>query len=191
MSTVNTSRTFAAFLRGINVGGNNPIKMDTLRKALEDIGLQNVKTILASGNVVFDAASTSESTIAKKIERCVEDTFGKEIVVIVRSIGDLQKMVASNPFKSIPADSKTKFYVTLLPDNTIQKSPVPKPTKDAGFSVVRTSKREVFSYTVLTPGVRSTDSMTWLDKNYGKSVTTRTWGTIEKVLKAAQKEATK
>lgn len=191
MRTSSIHNTFAAFLRGINVGGNNPIKMDTLRKALENIGLHNVRTILASGNIVFDTTLAIESNIAGKIERCLQDTLEKEIGVIVRSIDHLQTIVESDPFQKVPADSKTKFYVTFLSDNVSQKSPSPNPSRDSGFCIVRSSKSEVFSYVVLTKDVRSTDFITWLDKNYGKLITTRTWGTIKKVLNAAHKEATK
>src|SRR4029077_19756102 len=46
---------YVAFLRGINVGGNRVLKMDDLRKAFESLGFKDVKTVLASGNVMFDA----------------------------------------------------------------------------------------------------------------------------------------
>lgn len=185
MSTKNTSYSFAAFLRGINVGGNNPIKMDALRAALEDAGFQNVRTVLASGNVVFETTSASESMLAKKIQTCVKDAFDKEIGVIVRSIDDLQKTVDSDPFRQVKVDSKTKFYVTFLSDQATNKLPVKMPPKDSGFTIVRAASREIFSYIVLSPGIQSTDLMSWLDKIYGKNVTTRTWNTIAKVLKAA------
>ncbi|MGH8103125.1 MAG: DUF1697 domain-containing protein, partial [bacterium] len=55
MSAANTSRTskYVAFLRGINVGGHKPVRMEDLRKALGSLGFKNVRTILASGNVIF------------------------------------------------------------------------------------------------------------------------------------------
>jgi uncharacterized protein (DUF1697 family) len=52
--------TYVAFLRGINSGRNPTIKMDLLKKAFEELGLENVKTVIASGNVIFDAEPTKE-----------------------------------------------------------------------------------------------------------------------------------
>ena len=58
---------FVAFLRAINVGGRN-VKMEQLRRIFESIGLTNVETVIASGNVVFDAKAKSAKTIEKKLQ---------------------------------------------------------------------------------------------------------------------------
>jgi uncharacterized protein (DUF1697 family) len=58
---------YVAFLRGINVGGHKTIKMDELKEAFEANGFKNVKTFLASGNVLFDAPKAGVTTLAKKI----------------------------------------------------------------------------------------------------------------------------
>jgi uncharacterized protein (DUF1697 family) len=58
-----------AFLRAVNVGGQGIPKMDTLRRALEDIGLSNVKTVLQSGNAIFEAEAGDVGVLGRKIEK--------------------------------------------------------------------------------------------------------------------------
>jgi uncharacterized protein (DUF1697 family) len=60
---------YAAFLRGINVGGNKMIKMQDVAKAFESLGFSNVKTLIQSGNVIFESAPTDDEKLIKKIEK--------------------------------------------------------------------------------------------------------------------------
>lgn len=60
-------KTYIALLRGINVGGNKKVPMADLKKMLEKAGYENVRTLLNSGNAVFETASTKPETIAKNI----------------------------------------------------------------------------------------------------------------------------
>ena len=64
----NNSYQYVAFLRGINVGGHVLIKMADLKKAFEMMGFENVRTILASGNVVFEYDQTDKKALTKKVE---------------------------------------------------------------------------------------------------------------------------
>lgn len=59
---------YLAFLRGINVGGNAIIKMADLKKAFEQMGFKNVRTLLASGNVIFEADHADKEVLTKKME---------------------------------------------------------------------------------------------------------------------------
>jgi uncharacterized protein (DUF1697 family) len=66
---------YAAFLRGINVGGRKPVKMEDLRKAFAALGFQNVKTMLASGNVLFDTVVPRADALVKSIEEILRGGF--------------------------------------------------------------------------------------------------------------------
>jgi len=105
---------YVAFLRGINVGGHKAIKMEKLKKAFETLGLENVKTLLASGNVLFEAPSASASTLTKKIENKLEAAFGHEIGVLIRKIEELQRLAEVDPFAGIKVTPQTRLYVTFL-----------------------------------------------------------------------------
>ena len=66
-------KSFAAFLRGINISGKNKIPMTELKKGFEKLGLEGVKTYLNSGNVVFSSEEDDTDRLAGKIDRMVQD----------------------------------------------------------------------------------------------------------------------
>ena len=76
-------KQYLALLRGINVGGNKMIKMEDLRKAFEGSGYQHVRTLLASGNVIFEAPKTKSEILSKTIEAKLKTEFGHEIGVLL------------------------------------------------------------------------------------------------------------
>src|SRR5215813_2290169 len=102
--------TYAAFLRGVS-----PLnaKMSELRKCLESAGFTNVKTVLASGNVVFDTRSTSRASLERKLEAAMEADLGRVFATTVRSIEELEAILKSDPFKAFSLPPKAKRIVTL------------------------------------------------------------------------------
>ena len=89
---------YVAFLRGINVGGKNMIKMETLRGSFEALGFENVKTYINSGNIVFETARTDDKKLAERIEKAIENEFGLNIKTMVRSLIEIEEIVKNNPF---------------------------------------------------------------------------------------------
>ena len=89
---------YAAFLRGINVGGKNKIKMETLRETCAALGFQNVKTYINSGNVIFESAKTGDKKLAAKIEKAIEKEFALNIKIMVRTISEIEDIIKNNPF---------------------------------------------------------------------------------------------
>ena len=175
---------YAAFLRGINVGGHKTVKMEELKKAFAALGFEKVKTLLASGNVLFAAPSASESTLAKKIEAKLAQTFGHEIGVLIRKIEGLQRLAGANPFAEIKVTPQTRLYVTFLSEKTKGSLKIPYESPDKNFKIIRSTASEVCSVLTLSPNSRTVDLMSVLEKEFGRKVTTRNWNTIEKVLKA-------
>jgi len=90
-------RVYVAFLRGINVGGHNTIKMAALVDLVRDLGFGTVSTLLQSGNVVF-TADGSAATIAARLESGLADRFDLSIPVVVRSADALRAAVDAAPF---------------------------------------------------------------------------------------------
>jgi uncharacterized protein (DUF1697 family) len=177
---------YAAFLRGINVGGHKIIKMEELKKTFEALGFENVKTLLASGNVLFAAPSASESTLAKKVEKKLETAFGHEIGVLIRKIEGLQRLAEANPFAGIKITPQTRLYVTFLSEKTKSSLKIPYASSDGNFKIIRATGSEVCSVATLSPNSRTVDLMSILEKEFGRKVTTRNWNTIEKILKASK-----
>ncbi len=107
---------YVAFLRGINVGGHMLVPMERLKQAFESLRFTNVQTVLASGNVLFQAPPTAVGTLGKRIEKTLETRLGKKIGVLVRSLDRLQRLAASEPFRDADVSPETRLYVTFLPE---------------------------------------------------------------------------
>ncbi len=90
---------YVGLLRGINVGGKNKVKMETLRELCSSIGFENVKTYINSGNIIFETRKTDDKKLAAKIEKAIEKEFSLGIKTIVRTISEIENIVKNNPFE--------------------------------------------------------------------------------------------
>ena len=168
---------YVAFLRGVSPTN---AKMPELKRSFEAAGFTNVVTVLASGNVVFDSSARSATAIAKKAEAAMEKQLGKSFRTIVRSVADLEALLARDPFASFKLPANAKRVVTFLPT---PQNPAPKlPPEVDGARILRCDGAEVF--TAYVPGAAGPVFMTLIEKTFGKDVTTRTWDTIKKCVKA-------
>lgn len=181
-------KTFAAFLRGINVGGNKLIKMDELKKVFENCGFKNVKTILASGNVIFDSAISGEKAIAKTIEENINKKFKLDSCVTIRSVDHLKALHKLNPFEKIEVNDQTRLYLTFLSSKFKDDLKIPYKSDDGNFRILKSTDTELFSVLTLSPQSNTIDLMDILQKKFGKKITTRNWNTIERILKACNSE---
>lgn len=101
--------SYAIFLRGVNVGGIN-IKMAELKAAFESLPLTDVKTLLASGNVVCQS-ELAAAELKTTVEDTLRETFGYDAWVVIVTLETLQKIIAACPY---PDDDKTTHsYITL------------------------------------------------------------------------------
>lgn len=171
-------RTYVAFLRGINSGLNPTIKMDVLRNAFEKMGFQDVKTVIASGNVLFEAEPAKTSDLEQIIEKALPKAIGFESAAVVYKFTDLQKLAELDPFKDIESAAEARPFVTFL------KKPPRAGAKlsGKGFRMLGRRGRALFSVVDLSGG-NTPDLMKMLDKQFGKGNTTRGWKTIERILK--------
>ncbi len=171
---------YAAFLRGINVGGNKKVPMVELKKVLEKIGIKNVKTLLASGNVVFEADSNKIDELQATISTAIEKAFKFPVPVLLRTFDEIKKIIALDPFNNITVTPQTRLYVTFLTEKVKDKASSNKVSPDKSFTILSKRKSEVFS--VLDLSITGTpEAMSALEKEFGKEVTTRNWNTILKL----------
>ncbi len=183
------SSTYIALLRGINVGGNAKVPMADLKKMFEKMGFKNTKTILNTGNIIFDVPPSQKTTLTsltKTIETELEKTFGFPIKTHLRTREDIEKLIAEDPFKKINVTPETRLYITFLVDTPKAKSPtfkVPYISPDKNFQILKLTDREIIYVLTVTPDMRSTDVMNILEKEFGKSLTTRNWNTVLKMVK--------
>jgi uncharacterized protein (DUF1697 family) len=173
-------------LRGVNVGGSKKLKMSELCELYSSLGLEDVRTYIQSGNVVFSTSQRNTSSLVKRIENELKDHLGSEVTVFIRTPDELGKIVAKNPF--IERD-RTRLHITFLYD-TPEETPMAKlntaRTNGEEFSV---SGREVFLF--LPNGMGRTKlSNNFFEKVLRVPATTRNWNTVTTLLEKA-KEALK
>ncbi|MFG3658465.1 DUF1697 domain-containing protein [Streptomyces sp. NPDC047706] len=105
--------TYAALLRGINVGGSRKVPMADLRALLENLGHEGVRTYLQSGQAVFTAAHGDEDSLAAELTRAIEDRFGFGVDVIVRDHAYLEAVAADCPFPAAELQAR-QLHATYL-----------------------------------------------------------------------------
>ncbi len=169
-------KRYVAFLRGINVGGNKKIPMADLAALFEEIGFGNVTTIQAAGNVIFECPKTPLAKLTTKIETAIEAKFGFGATVQVIELEKIRKLIEANPFSKFTPSKETHWYVTFLNDST---SALPS-VKNESFTLLAIKDSVLFSILYRNKG-QSTDFMTFLDKTFGKQITTRNWNTLVKI----------
>jgi uncharacterized protein (DUF1697 family) len=174
---------FVALLRGINVGGNKIVKMDDLKKWFATLGFKNVKTILNSGNVIFESADDDEAALGKKIADKLKKELGHEVGIQIRSIEEIQELADRNPFKKIKITPETRLYITFLVDKPKSKLKIPYTSPEKDFRILEVTHREICSVVDLNLGRGTVEAMGILEKEFGKNITTRNWNTIGRILK--------
>src|ERR1700751_2428797 len=98
-------RSQILLLRGINLGPNRRVAMPELRQLLTDAGFEDVRTYVASGNVVL-TSSLSADKLGAKSEKLIAERFGFDVDVIVRTADELAEVVRSNPLADVAEDPK-------------------------------------------------------------------------------------
>ena len=170
---------YAAFLRGVNVGGVN-LKMAEVAKAFEDAGFTNVRTILATGNVLMESRSGVDA-VRKKAEKALRDAFGYDAWVLAYDI----KTVAAIS-KAFPFDREVEghhSYVTFVTDGDVLDE-LAGLAKEAGPDEKIKRGEGVVYWQVPNKGTLDTTiGKTMGKKRYKSSTTTRNLRTLDKVLK--------
>ncbi|MFP3605511.1 DUF1697 domain-containing protein [Paraburkholderia sp. SIMBA_053] len=105
---------YVAFLRAVNVGGTGRLPMAELRTMCEAVGFTNVRTYIASGNVVFDS-KLAEASVKSRLERCLEEYAGKPVGVAVRTREELAQVLTANPFKSAAPNRTVAIFLDTPP----------------------------------------------------------------------------
>jgi uncharacterized protein (DUF1697 family) len=104
---------YVSMLRAVNVGGSSRIKMDALQRVYESLGLDDVRTLLQSGNVVFRSGLTDRPRLVKRIMQELERQLGLQIEVILRTLAEVASIVERGPMLSPRADP-SKLLVMFL-----------------------------------------------------------------------------
>jgi uncharacterized protein (DUF1697 family) len=175
--------TWIALLRGINLGPRNKIAMAELREVLAGLGHGSVRTHILSGNAIFTSNRRSAQRLATEIERAIEERFGLDIAVLVRSRDELAAVIKANPFPAAKSDPSRCFAIFLGENAAKARLDRLDPASYAPDEI-RIGDRVIYAW--LPNGIQGSKVLGLVtDKRLGVTTTTRNWNTTTKLLELA------
>jgi uncharacterized protein (DUF1697 family) len=184
MRTVNR---YVALLRGINVGGNNLIKMTELKLCFEKQGFRDVLTYIQSGNVVFSSAGPSEK-IGSRLEAAIEKTFGCRASVVLRSKKEMGDIVRRAPKGFGKEPAKYRYDVIFLKEPLVSAEALKGVPRKEGIDQANAGKGVLYFSRLEAKASQSRLSKLMSMPMY-KSMTIRNWNTTTKLLELLEVEA--
>ncbi|MEP7293800.1 MAG: DUF1697 domain-containing protein [Chloroflexota bacterium] len=172
---------YAAFLRGIAPTNPN-MRNAKLREVFEQLGLENVQTVITSGNVLFESASQDSPKLEAMIEQALPEQLGFQSSSFILSHAELQKVAEHNVFKAEKESKNVRLIVAFTRNPVGEKGETPQRADAEGFGILGVYDRAIYCRVDLT-AAKTPQLMRWLDKEFSKELTTRTWNTVERILK--------
>ncbi len=174
---------YIALLRGVNVGGKNLLPMKDLAEMFAQCECVDVKTYIQSGNVVFRASPGAAKKLAAKIAESIQERFGFESPVILRTPEEMRAALDNNPFATVEALENTVHIMFLadLPDAAAIASLDPDRSPPDRFAV---RGREIYLHVPNGMG-RSKLTNGYFDRKLSTVSTARNWRTVLKLLEMA------
>jgi uncharacterized protein (DUF1697 family) len=129
--------SYVALLRGVNIGGRL-LKMDELRRIAGELGLDQPRTFIASGNLLF-SSDKSEAALKRELEAAIADHMGKPVGVMIRTAAEMAQAAKANPF----ADQPGNRVVAIFLDEAPAKDAIDGATNIAD-EVMALGKREIY-----------------------------------------------
>lgn len=172
---------YLALLRGINVSGHNMIKMDALKKMLENMGFQNVETYIQSGNVFFDSEEENAASVGFKIKQEISKVFGYDVPVIMVSKTDFELCFKNNPFlKEQECDIK-KLYVAFISKELTTAAINDLKTSNFKPDEAAIDSNRIYIKYAIGAGKTNLDQK-YIEKKLNVVATIRNWNTVTKLL---------
>jgi uncharacterized protein (DUF1697 family) len=175
--------TYISMLRGINVGGQKQVRMAELKSLFESLGLENVRTYVQSGNVVFESAEEEAAKLRESIEAQIQATFGFSVPVLIRTADDFQRVIESHPFQK---EEPIRILVTFLAEHPDQSKLDDLGHYQDKVDQFAIGKQEIYLF---CPGGygRTKLSNTFFERKLGVIATTRNWKTVNTLYEMANK----
>ena len=169
-------------LRGVNLVSRNRVSMPVLREVLVAAGYEDVRTYLQSGNVVL-TTERAPTRVAKDVAKVIEERFGLEIGVVVRTRAELAKVIDRNPLGSVVTEPK-RCQVTFLDGEPDPAAFDGLRAAASGGEVVEHAGREIYTWHPAGLG-HSKLARLLSGKSLGVTATSRNWATVTAVLAIA------
>lgn len=185
--TVGIMHQYVALLRGIAPSGTN-MTNDKLRGLFEGLGFAKVGSVLASGNIMFRCADADVPTLERRIDDALVSDLGIKSRAIIRAYPELRELVDSEPFPGLTHGPGTYLTATFLKDAATAPELVPE-QPDPRTQVVgyHRGARAVLAITDTRGPDTNPGFMSWLERSYGKEITTRSWLTVQRIVRKLER----
>lgn len=171
---------YVALLRGIAPVGTN-MQNEKLRGVLEGLGFGGVQSVLSSGNIVFEAARADVAAWEQQLDAAWPRQLGFEASTIIRSQAQMQKLLAAQPFGNVGHSPHTYLLVTFFKHKPKLGFEIPHQPDGKTFRFVYYADKTLCSITETTTS--SNDPGGWIERQYGKEITSRTPLTVERIVR--------
>ena len=180
------SETHVAFLRALNVGGKGVVKMTDVKAAFERAGCRDVRTFIASGNVLFTPKGSLPAQ-HKKILAAMQELMGARTDICFRTLADLDALIAADPFGDHASDGKAKLYVAFLDREPASAPPLPHADLKEACEIIGITGRDVFIVSRPKPRGLAYGFPTFFVERLGVVCTARNWNTVVRLAAFARK----
>lgn len=175
---------YVALLRAVNIAGKNSVAMSDLRAWIEKLGFSNPRTLLQSGNVVFDGRAQPTGKLEALLEAEAKKRFRFDIPVVVRTADDLTRIVDRNPFPKEAAADPRRLLVVFMKGSIAAPNLKTLEAAIVGSEVVRAEGAQL--YAVYPDGQgRSKLTAALIERKLGVAGTARNWNTVLKLKEMA------
>ena len=189
MSTKKRDGVFVALLRGVNLAASNRLSMKDLAAMFGDAGCTDVVTYIQSGNVVFRATEACASRVPAAIAKTIADRLGFRAPVVMRTAGELRKVVRGNPFLRGGASTDIDFlHVMFLADRPSPAAVAALDPKRSPTDEFRVVGRDIY-LRFPNGAARTKLSNAYFDTKLTTTSTMRNWRTVLKLAEMAGEES--
>jgi uncharacterized protein (DUF1697 family) len=171
-------RSYISLLRGINVGGQKKLHMESLREIYKSAGFYNVQTYLQSGNVIFETPENDLPKLTTDIETLIQQTCGYRVEVFIRSPSEFEQILQNNPFLKGRSGETTKLYVTFLYQAPAAATWVNIVIPPGISDEFHNGKQEVYLHCPNGYG-KTKLANSFFERKLGVAATTRNWNTVQ------------
>lgn len=172
---------YVALLRGIGPGNPN-MRNEKLREVFEGLGFQNVQSVISSGNIIFESERSDTGKMESELENAWQEVLGFNNTTIIKSQQQLQEVAKVQPFNGMTHGKASYLLITFSKRPAKFRYTLPYQPSGKTYTILSRTSNTLFTTTDNTV-VKTTDLMTWLEKEFGKEITSRTWLTVQRILK--------
>lgn len=172
---------YAALLRGI-MPSNPNMSNEKLRGVFTGLGFESVASALSSGNIVFATDTVPGAELEERIQDALNAELGIPGGTIIRDHGELRALLDRDPFVGYTHGRETYLTATFLKGAAPPRGELPTESDPLTKVVGYDAEARAFLAISDNSTPRTPNFMAWLDRNYGKDITTRTWLTVQRIV---------